>query len=485
MTTVPDCRLGLLDPLCQGVLGVPLQARVDGEGDVVAVDGRHQRALAHRDDGAVAALLEGLLARGADEVLLHHQLDPAAGLAVAGHVADQRRGRRALRVGALGTGLAPVAVDAGDAQRRDRVPGERGDVAAEDAVAAGAGEVGHQLGDRGVEQRRELGGRLLHGGLGGGGVAGVLPGAVGAHRRLVGDDDLAHHARGEHGAVGGEHLPAHGGDDLGGLALELGLLGDRGGVEALDAHQLGGEDAEHEQAGDGEEAHPAARVARRGARAAGRPAAAGPARPAAAAGGVGRAALRRPGPGTRGAAGSGGAAAGRSRPGGAAVGGPRATRAGSRRAPGTAGRVAGRGGGARRRRLGTRGRALGRGPLRPGAPGCRTPGRCPALGARRRGGRPRPRAPRGRWRPALGHGLSVGVVSGGRAGGAGGASAVVSRPGRGRRWAPWSSPWVWSWSWSSPTSWSWPSSSVPRSGCRQRAPSVSSRGPSSSGAQPR
>ena len=48
---------------------------------------------AHRDDRAVAALLEGLLARGADEVLLHHHLDAAAGLAVAGHVPDER-GRR-------------------------------------------------------------------------------------------------------------------------------------------------------------------------------------------------------------------------------------------------------------------------------------------------------------------------------------------------------------------------------------------------------
>ena len=72
------------------------------------------RAPGRRDDRAVAALLEGLPARRAHEVLLHHQLDSAAGLAGTGHVADEGGRRAALRVGALGPGLATVAVDARD-----------------------------------------------------------------------------------------------------------------------------------------------------------------------------------------------------------------------------------------------------------------------------------------------------------------------------------------------------------------------------------
>ncbi len=254
-------RLGLLDALGQGVLRVPLQVRVDGEGDVVAVDRRLQRPLPHRDGCAVEPLLEGLPAGGALEVLLHHELDAAAGLLGSGHVADEGGGRRALRVGALRAGRLAVAGDTGDAQLGDRVPGQRRDVAAEDAVAAGAREVTHELGDRGVEQGGQLGRGRLHRGRGGRRVALLLAGAVGAHRLLVGDDGLAHHARGQHGAVGGEHLAAHGGDDLGGLPLGLGLLRDRRRVEALDADQLGAEDAEHEQAGHGEEPHPATRVA--------------------------------------------------------------------------------------------------------------------------------------------------------------------------------------------------------------------------------
>ena len=205
MTTVPGRRLGLLDPLRQGVLGVPLQARVDREGDVVAVDRRHERL--SRPTGMIVPsrpCSKVCLPGRAVEVLLHHQLDPAAGLAVAGHVADERGRRRALRVGALGAGLAPVAVDARDPELGDRVPRQRRDVAAEDAVAAGAGELAARSSETVVSSSGASSvAACCTAAAERGGVARVLAGAVGAHGLLVGDDDLAHDARGEHGAVGG------------------------------------------------------------------------------------------------------------------------------------------------------------------------------------------------------------------------------------------------------------------------------------------
>ena len=147
-------RLGLLDPLRQRVLGVPLQARVDREGArrcrrPPAPASSAPTGMTCRRGPARRSACPGVPSR----CVLHHQLDPAAGLAVAGHVADEGGRRAALRVGALGAGLAAVAVDAGDPELGDGVPRQRRDVAAEDAVAAGAGELGHELGDGGVEQR--------------------------------------------------------------------------------------------------------------------------------------------------------------------------------------------------------------------------------------------------------------------------------------------------------------------------------------------
>ena len=183
--------------------------------------------------------------------------------------------------------------------------------------------------------------------------------------------------------------------------LSCASCGDGRGVEALDAHELGAEDAEHEQAGDGEEPHPAARVAGRRAATGGRAAAPGPTRAAAAA-----------------AAACGVGGAPRGRPARALVGRARRTPPVGR-LPGTArsARAAAPGAGGRPRR-GPVARAAVR-PLAeavlPVAALCRrrpsastpVPGRCRGGGARR--GRARSRAPRGRWRPALGHGLSVGV----------------------------------------------------------------------------
>ena len=263
MTTVPEDALVSLIRWANEFWAYHCRLELTVRVTSLSVDGRDDGPFRDRDDGAVPALLEGLASGPAVEAVVHHQLDTSTGFPVGHDIAHERRARRALGVGALGARLAPVAVDARDLQLGDGVPRERRDVAAEDAVATRAGQVGHELGHRGAEQRRELGGRLLHRPRGGRRVAGVLAGAVGADGLLVGDDDLSHDARGEHGAVGREDPAAHGRDDLGRLAAHLGLLCHGLGVEPLDAHELGTEDAEDEQAGHGEEPHPAAGVARR------------------------------------------------------------------------------------------------------------------------------------------------------------------------------------------------------------------------------
>ena len=146
-------RTHLGHPLGQGVLGVPLDVGVDGEGDVLAVD-RPDAALASAGDlGAVRRLLEHRVAGLALEGLVHHRLEATTGLAVVRDVADERGGGRALRVDALGHRLGGVLVDAGDAELGDLAPGQRADLAVEHLVAPGPGEHGPQVGGAPAEQR--------------------------------------------------------------------------------------------------------------------------------------------------------------------------------------------------------------------------------------------------------------------------------------------------------------------------------------------
>jgi hypothetical protein len=69
MTTMV-ARLGThrVHEVADGVLGEPLDVGVDGEANVLAVDGGLGELLGPRDDLAVARLLVDLLARGAGQL---------------------------------------------------------------------------------------------------------------------------------------------------------------------------------------------------------------------------------------------------------------------------------------------------------------------------------------------------------------------------------------------------------------------------------
>ena len=141
-------RLALRNHVGDLVLRVPLQVGVDGQPDVGAVHGRLVDLVGAGDGrpvlGALVDHLAGLALQGA----VRHDLDAAAGRAVLLDEPDQGRRAHPRGVDTAGRGFA---VDAGDTERADLAPGDRGDVLGDDAVL-GTHQLRYQCLRRGAEK---------------------------------------------------------------------------------------------------------------------------------------------------------------------------------------------------------------------------------------------------------------------------------------------------------------------------------------------
>ena len=234
--------------LLQDLFDIPLHITVNGQGDIVAIFGRHRFGHGAGNLFAAITTLVGFMAIGSGKRLVLDLLDAGDAIAVVVHAAKQRAHEIAIRIQSFTAQLTPD--NTAQVQRLDAALDLWGHVFLQNHILPGTGQISSQF--HGVHIQ-DFGQQSAHGRRSGSthgfavNFVAVITGVVIASNRLellcslrIGDDSITLHALSEHGAVGVEDTTTLGAQRHGQGAVSRGRLC---GLTAAD--ELGGGQLNH------------------------------------------------------------------------------------------------------------------------------------------------------------------------------------------------------------------------------------------------